>query len=172
MTAIDSFEPISHTSYFPGIDTLSQKPIGATEMYFSYDVKPRYWVSFDANYWYGGRASLNGVENPQSLLSSSRMGVTGSIPVTKHGSLKLSYSEGLYIRLGGELPNRLDRLAVFLAGQAELVSEACGRVTACGQAEPAPYDTAGEGLVFTDPRRPGNLRPAVLTADSRVLRRT
>ncbi|HTS68986.1 MAG TPA: transporter [Terriglobia bacterium] len=94
-------EFFSHNQYFPGTSTLSQQPIGATEMHFSYDVKPRYWVSFDANYWYGGRSSLNGVEHPTSLLSSSRLGVTGSIPVTKHSSVKLSYSDGLYIRLGG-----------------------------------------------------------------------
>jgi outer membrane putative beta-barrel porin/alpha-amylase len=94
-------EFFSHNNYFPGINTLSQKPIGATEMHFSYDVKPRYWVSFDANYWYGGHVSLNGIERPNSVLSNSRMGVTGSIPVTKHGSVKVSYSDGLYIRLGG-----------------------------------------------------------------------
>jgi len=94
-------EFFSHNQYYPGINTLSQQPIGATEMHFSYDVKPRYWVSFDANYWYGGRLSLNGIERPDTLLSSSRLGGTGSIPLTKHSAMKLSYSNGLYIRLGG-----------------------------------------------------------------------
>ena len=94
-------EFFSHNNHYSGVNTLSQNPIGATEMHFSYDFKPGVWVSFDANYWYGGRLRLNGVEKPGSLLSDSRMGVTGSIRVTRHNSLKLSYSDGIYIRLGG-----------------------------------------------------------------------
>jgi len=91
----------SHNNYYPGINTLSQNPIGATELHLSYDVKPRLWVSYDLNYWYGGRLILNGTERPESLISDSRSGVTGSFPVTRHGSLKLSYSDGIYIRRGG-----------------------------------------------------------------------
>jgi hypothetical protein len=85
-----------------GIHTLSQKPIGAFEGHLSYDVKYRLWFSLDGNFWHGGRTSINGVENPLTLQSNSRIGVTASVPVSKHQSLKFSYSNGAYIRLGGD----------------------------------------------------------------------
>jgi hypothetical protein len=80
----------------------TQDPIGAAELHVSYDVRPRYWVSLDGNFWYGGRTSLNGVENPKTLQKNSRVGITGSFPVTRHGALKLSYARGAYIRFGGD----------------------------------------------------------------------
>ena len=40
---------------------------------------------------------------PNSLTSqrSSRVGVTASIPLTQHHSIKISYSDGAYVRYGG-----------------------------------------------------------------------
>ena len=64
-------------------------------------MKPRLWVSFDANFWRGGRISLNGVENQQTLQTSYRIGVTASIPLSKHQSLKVNYHSGVYSRCGG-----------------------------------------------------------------------
>jgi hypothetical protein len=71
----------------------------------SYDFKPRLWVSLDSNLWFGGRVSLNGVENTITLQTSSRIVVTASIPVSKHQSLKIGYSDGTYIRYGGNYQN-------------------------------------------------------------------
>ena len=85
-----------------GDNTFSQKSIGAFEGHLSYDVKPRLWFSLDGNYWFGGQTSINGVEDPRSLQSNSRIGVTASVPVSKHQSLKFSYSNGAYVRLGGD----------------------------------------------------------------------
>jgi len=98
-------EFFSHNQFNPGLTTQSQKPIGAFEGHLSYDVKPRLWTSFDGNFWFGGRTSLNGVENPSTLLRNSRIGGTVSVPVTKHQSLKASYSNGAYIRYGGNFQN-------------------------------------------------------------------
>jgi hypothetical protein len=95
----------SHNSFYPGTRTQSQAPIASFEGHLSYDVKPRYWVSFDCNFWYGGRTSLNGVQNPQTLQENSRIGVTGSIPIGKHQSLKASYSNGAYATFGGNFQN-------------------------------------------------------------------
>ena len=79
----------------------TQDPIGAFELHLSYDFKPRLWLSADVNYWHGGRTSVNGVEGSTSLQSNSRLGVTGSVPLTRRQSLKISYSDGLIVRIGG-----------------------------------------------------------------------
>jgi hypothetical protein len=65
-------------------------------------VKPRLWVSLDGNFWYGGRTSVNGVENPATLQQSSRIGITASIPLTRRQAIKVGYADGAYVRFGGD----------------------------------------------------------------------
>jgi hypothetical protein len=89
----------------PGVNTLSQKPIGSLEMHLSYDIRPRLWASLDANYWYGGNRSINGEQAAASLQANSRIGATTSFPVTKHQSLKITYSHGEIVRVGGNYHN-------------------------------------------------------------------
>jgi outer membrane putative beta-barrel porin/alpha-amylase len=95
----------SRNQFSPGTNTQTQNPIFAFEGHMSYDVKPRLWVSFDGNFWAGGRTSLSGVENPGTLQKNSRIGGTVSVPVSKHQSLKFSYNRGAYIRYGGNYDN-------------------------------------------------------------------
>ena len=90
-----------HNSYFSGTRYQNQEPIGATEVHLSRDFGKGTWVSADANFWYGGKTSLNGVESPDTLQKNSRVGATAAFRVSKHQSLKLSYARGAYIRLGG-----------------------------------------------------------------------
>lgn len=80
----------------------TQDPIGAWEVHVSYDVKPRLWISADVNYWRGGRTSVNGVPAVETLQANSRLGLTGSVPLTRRQALKVSYSEGVVVRLGGD----------------------------------------------------------------------
>jgi hypothetical protein len=95
----------SHNQASPGVNTLSQTPMGASEMHVSYDFKPRLWASFDWNYWYGGRRSVNGIVSPSSLQANSRIGGTASVPIGTHQSLKFSYSYGDIVRTGGNYHN-------------------------------------------------------------------
>jgi hypothetical protein len=95
-------EFFSRNEYFAGSQSQTQEPIGAFEFHLSYDVRPRLWVSFDANFWYGGRTSLNGVENLSTVQKNSRFGFTASLPFTRHQSLKFGYADGAYIRFGGD----------------------------------------------------------------------
>ncbi len=83
----------------------TQEPIGSFEGHLSYDVKPRLWLSLDGNFWFGGVTSLSGIANPVSRQTSSRVGVTASIPVSKHQSMKISYNNGAYTRFGGDFQN-------------------------------------------------------------------
>ena len=107
----DDVEPnpefFSHNRFNPGTVTQSQKSVGAIEGHLSYDVKkePRLWVSLDANFWFGGSTSLNGVENRLTVQRNSRIGATVAVPITKHQALKFSYSNGAYIRYGGNYQN-------------------------------------------------------------------
>lgn len=95
----------SRNSFFPGTRSQSQKPIGALEGHVSFDFKPQLWVSLDANFWFGGSTSVDGVENPLTRERNSRLGGTAAVPITKHQSFKFSYSNGTYIRFGGDYQN-------------------------------------------------------------------
>ena len=98
-------EFFSRNQFSPGINVQKQNPIGAFEGHLSYDVKPRLWMSFDGNFWVGGRTSINGVESPNSLQRNSRIGGTVSFPISRHQSIKASYNRGAYIRYGGNFNN-------------------------------------------------------------------
>jgi len=99
-------EFLSQNVKSPGNETQSQKPIGALEGHLSYDFsKSLMWFSLDGNFWFGGTTSVNGVENPESRLANSRLGATFAVPISKHQSLKFSYSDGVHIRYGGNYQN-------------------------------------------------------------------
>ena len=95
-------EFFSRNAYFAGTRAQTQDPIFAFETHLSYDFRPRLWVSLDGNFWYGGRTSLNGALNPATLQQSSRIGITASVPLTRHQSIKAGYADGAYVRFGGD----------------------------------------------------------------------
>jgi len=95
-------EFFSHNAFFAGSRSQSQAPVSSFEGHFSYDVRARFWISLDGNFWYGGRTTVGGLENTVSLQKNSRVGVTASVPVTKRQSLKFSYNNGAYVRFGGD----------------------------------------------------------------------
>jgi hypothetical protein len=85
----------------------TEEPIGSFEGHLSYDFsrKQRMWASLDGNFWFGGVTALNGIRNPATRQTASRIGCTFAYPITKHQSLKFSYSDGTYIRFGGDYNN-------------------------------------------------------------------
>jgi hypothetical protein len=86
----------------PNPQPQTQSPIGSFEGHLSYDFgKLRCWASLDGNFWFGGTTSLNGIANPVTRQTSSRIGGTFSFPLKKHQSIKIGYSDGTYIRFGG-----------------------------------------------------------------------
>src|SRR5271165_2649999 len=97
----------ANTDYLTGSEfssrqnVLTEAPVVALEMHLSYDVKPRLWASVDGNYWYGGETTVNNVLKIGTLQSDSRIGGTVSVPLTKHQSVKFSYSDGELARIGG-----------------------------------------------------------------------
>jgi hypothetical protein len=100
------FYTTNPTSYAgPVTKPQDQAPIGALEGHLSYDVKPRLWLSLDGNFWWGGITSLSGIQNLATKQTGSRLGGTVSIPISKHQSIKAGYSDGTYIRFGGNYQN-------------------------------------------------------------------
>ncbi len=87
--------------YYPGNTVRTQAAIANGEAHIGYYLTPRLWVSFDANFWSGGRTVRNGlVDNNEQR--NSRMGATVSLPIRQRQSFKFSYSRGAYITIGGD----------------------------------------------------------------------
>ena len=87
----------------PNPQPQTQRPIGSFEGHLSYDIgkNRRLWASLDGNFWFGGTTSLNGIPNPVTRQTSSRIGGTFSFSLRKRQSVKISYSNGTYVRFGG-----------------------------------------------------------------------
>lgn len=98
-------EYFSRNSFVPGLQTLSESPVTAFEGHLSYDVRPRLWISLDGNFWHGGETTRNSVSNSLTVQKSSRVGVTLSVPLTGHQSVKASFNDGAYINYGGNYKN-------------------------------------------------------------------
>lgn len=98
-------EFFSHNQFSPSTNTQTEDPIASFESHLSYDFKPRLWVSLDGNFWFGGSTSFNGVQGPGTLQRNSRVGITASVPLSRHQSVKFSYNDGAYIRYGGNFQN-------------------------------------------------------------------
>lgn len=95
----------SENNHNGGITAQTEQPVGAFEEHLSYDFKPRMWASLDANFWFGGITSLNGVQNTLTQQRNSRIGGTVAVPISRHQSLKFSYNNGAYIQYGGNYQN-------------------------------------------------------------------
>ncbi len=87
--------------FYPGNNLLSRAPIFSEQFHLSYDIKPRLWVAFDANFYAGGQGTVNGVLN-NDRQSNSRVGGTISVPVTRRQSVKFAYAVGAYTTIGGK----------------------------------------------------------------------
>ena len=89
----------------------SLTPIGSFEGHISRNfLNPFLWVSLDGNFWFGGTATNGSITVPNTRQTASRLGVTGSFPLTKGQSmnqqaLKVSFSTGAYVRFGGDYKN-------------------------------------------------------------------
>ena len=79
----------------------AQAPIGSFQFHAIYTIRPRLWVAFDANYFTGGRTSINGVDN-FDLQRNSRAGLTLALPLNRQQSIKLTYSRGARTTIGAD----------------------------------------------------------------------
>jgi hypothetical protein len=85
--------------FYPGDSTRRQDPLTAVQGHASYTFKSRAWVAFDAT-WYGGGAATVDDGEPSTRQSSTRVGGTGSVPITRRQSIKIAASTGAAVRTG------------------------------------------------------------------------
>jgi hypothetical protein len=91
--------------HIPSPAPQTQEPIGSFEGHLSRDFGRGTWVSLDGNFWWGGVTTVSGVRNPATRQTSSRLGGTAALRVSKHQSIKFSVSGGTYVRFGGNYQN-------------------------------------------------------------------
>ena len=84
-----------------GDTTVRQDPIASVQAHVSYNFRGGVWMGLDANYFSGGRTSVDGVER-DDLQQNSRMGFTLSLPLAARQSLKLSAHTGAFTRFGAD----------------------------------------------------------------------
>lgn len=84
-----------------------QDPIGSFQAHLSYDITKKIWLSLDANYFTGGRTTLDG-RLSDDLQKNSRIGLTLSLPLRPRHSLRLAVATGAFTRIGADF----DRLGV------------------------------------------------------------
>ena len=76
-----------------------QAPLGSMQGHVIYTFKPRCWLAFDANWYTGGRTTINGRAS-QDLQHNSRIGATFALPVDPQHSIKFSFSRGAFTNIG------------------------------------------------------------------------
>ena len=86
-------EFFSHNQYFPGVQSQTQRPVASLEVHVSYDVRPRLWISLDANFWAGGETSLNAVANRRPMREPLDSG-----PLPPSPSLRITTSRSVTTR--------------------------------------------------------------------------
>ena len=89
-----------NTDFFGGT-TRRQDPIYSSQVHLRFLIRPGLWTAFDANYWHGGKATIDGVGS-DDLQNNSRVGLTLSWNVGKGHNLRFAVSRGAFTRVGGD----------------------------------------------------------------------
>ncbi len=77
----------------------AQEPIFSLQGHLVWEPRPRLWIALDGTYFWGGQVEVDGVPRGTEL-GNSRVGITGSVPVTRRHSIKASAARGLSTRTG------------------------------------------------------------------------
>jgi hypothetical protein len=91
---------------FAGGATRSQDPLTSLQAHAGYTFRPGLWLAATGTWYGGGRTSVDG-QRKQDLQSSSRLGITLAVPLTRQQSLKLSGSSGVDTRIGNDFDSWL-----------------------------------------------------------------
>lgn len=78
-----------------------QDPIGSVQFHLHYTVSPRWTLSGNTNFYFGGRTIVNGTEN-LDLQRNSRVGVTVVRPFSGGRTLRVAVSRGAYTTIGAD----------------------------------------------------------------------
>jgi hypothetical protein len=86
---------------FFGGSRREQDPLYAVQGHVIYRFREFLWGAFDATYYGGGRTTIDDEKNADRQ-SNVRVGLTATISLTRHHSIKLYASKALVTRVGGD----------------------------------------------------------------------
>ena len=89
----------TNNSFYPGSSARTQKPMGAFQTHFSYNITSLLWIAINTTYYVGGTSSIDNIYNDDRQ-DNSRIGITVVIPTGKFSSLKFAASTGAIVRIG------------------------------------------------------------------------
>jgi hypothetical protein len=89
-----------NNDFFNG-KTRSQAPIGSIQTHINYNFKNGIWAALDGTYYWGGHTTVDGVQG-DDLQKNTRLGLTASIPLNIHHSIRLNLSTGVSTRTGSD----------------------------------------------------------------------
>ena len=81
---------------FFGGKTLEQDPIYSVQGHLIHEFFPAFWAALDATYYVGGRTTIDGEKGQQP--ENVRVGMTAALSMSRHQSIKLFGSTGVYNR--------------------------------------------------------------------------
>jgi hypothetical protein len=82
-----------------GNNTLKQDPVFTFQGHACYYFKNQMWLGVNMNWFSGGRTEVDNLP-VGSIINSSRIGATWSMPLTRSQSFKLQYNTGVFKSLG------------------------------------------------------------------------
>lgn len=88
-----------NTTFYPGNSTRTQDPMLSLQGHLSYNFKPMLWLAFNATYYVGGASQVNNLYNDDRQ-ANARIGLTATIPASRHSTFKLALSRGAIVRIG------------------------------------------------------------------------
>ena len=89
----------THNDDYFGGNHLEQAPIYSAQANLSYEFPGHVWAALGYTYYTGGRTTIDGVHKDDEL-GNSRVGLTVSIPIDRHYSIKFNASTGVVTRIG------------------------------------------------------------------------
>jgi hypothetical protein len=81
--------------------TREQQPLTALDLHLVKRIRPGFWGSLDANYYFGGRTTVGG-ELRADFQRNSRLGASLLYPFERRHAVKVSFSGGLVTESGGD----------------------------------------------------------------------
>src|SRR5262249_32333070 len=85
---------------FFGCKPLAQAPLYSVQGHFIYQLFPAFWAALNATYYAGGSTTIDG-EKGQAL-GHVRLGLTAALSLSRHQSIKVQGSTGIYSRNGSD----------------------------------------------------------------------
>ena len=85
-----------------------QNNVYSTQTHLIYNIQRGMWCALNANYYWGGSTSEDGIERSKDF-SNSRYGFVFTMPLNKQNSIKINGSSGISTRTGTDF----DSIAIF-----------------------------------------------------------